>query len=142
MLICKKIIFNSYTLKEGLHGLNHVKRVVENAKTIAKNECPNHYDDIVMGAYLHDIGRVNDNGGNEHALQGFEISKQLLAKYWPHLDHRKILTAIKEHADSLITDDPLIGSIWDADRLDLTRLGIKINPELLSTKTAKKLLKY
>lgn len=138
----EKIIFNSYTLKQGIHGIDHVKRVVENAKIIAKKECPNNYDDIVIGAYLHDIGRIDDNGGNEHAFRGFEISKQLLAKYWPHLNHKKILTAIKEHADSLITDDPLIGSIWDADRLDLTRLGIKINLELLSTQTAKKLLEY
>ena len=94
-----------------------------------------------MGAYLHDIGRIDDRGGNEHALRGFEVSKQLLTKHWPQLNHKKILKAIEEHADELITKDPLIGSIWDADRLDLTRLNIQINPELLSTKTAKKLLK-
>jgi hypothetical protein len=38
------------------------------------------------------------------------------------------------------TTDPVIGIIWDADRLDLVRLGIKVDKKLLSTKIAPKLI--
>ena len=35
------------------------------------------------------------------------------------------------------SDDPIIGTCWDADRLDLGRVGVKPNPKLLSTERAR-----
>jgi uncharacterized protein len=135
----ERIIFRNYALKEGLHGLSHIKRVVENTKIIAKAECPQNFDDAVIGAYLHDIGRVDDSASNEHALRGIEIARRLLKEHWPHLDSKRILLAIETHADGLTTKDPIIGAIWDADRLDISRDGRIVNPELLSTKKGREL---
>ncbi len=130
----ERIILSNYTLKQGLHGFEHVKRVVENAKLIAREECPQNFDDAVIGAYLHDIGRTDDGSGNEHAIKGARIAKDLLEKHWPHLDAKRILFAIEVHADGTTTKDPLIGAIWDADRLDIPRIGGNIRPQFLSTK--------
>lgn len=136
----EEIVFHHSLYKDGVHGIDHIRRTVENAKIIAKETCPDKFDDAVIGAYLHDIGRIDDFGGNAHAVRGAKISERLLQEFWPNLDIKRILFAIEFHADKLTSEDPLIGTIWDADRLDLDRVGIKINPDLLSTKKAKEIL--
>lgn len=47
--------------------------------------------------------------------------------------------AIALHADGEVTEDPTIGTCWDADRLDLLRVGITPSSELLSTAAARTL---
>lgn len=136
----RNIAFKHMKLKKGLHGFGHIERVVEYAKLIAKKECPGKYEDIIVGAYLHDVGRIDDSENNEHALKSAEIAEFLISRHWPWLDKKKIVEAIKYHADGDVTDDHVIGAIWDADRLDLDRIGKVIDCNLLSTKTAKKIL--
>jgi uncharacterized protein len=51
-----------------------------------------------------------------------------------------LLRALTEHADGYKSEDPTIGVCWDADRLDLPRVGIQPNRELLSTTAARKLM--
>jgi uncharacterized protein len=41
--------------------------------------------------------------------------------------------ACKGHTDGRTSDDPTIGACWDADRLDLCRLGRAIDPGAMST---------
>jgi hypothetical protein len=38
-----------------------------------------------------------------------------------------------------VTDDPTVGACWDADRLDLPRVGVTVDPRLLSTAAARNL---
>jgi hypothetical protein len=47
------------------------------------------------------------------------------------------VAALAGHSDGLVTDDPTIGCCWDADRLDLWRVGAPPVPALLSTEAAK-----
>jgi hypothetical protein len=49
----------------------------------------------------------------------------------------KLERACAEHREGLITRDPTIGVSWDADRLELARLGVRPNARLLSTEAAK-----
>ena len=42
-----------------------------------------------------------------------------------------------EHADGTVSSDPTVGACWDADRLDLPRVGITPRPELFSTEAAR-----
>jgi hypothetical protein len=46
--------------------------------------------------------------------------------------------ACELHADGLVTDDPVLGACWDADRLDLWRVGHIVDPGLLSTQEARR----
>ena len=95
---------------------------------------------MVMGL-LHDCGRMDDGGGNAHALESARLARPLLRELFPNLDAELICMAIATHADGLTTDDPLVGSLWDADRLTLTRLGRSVREGLLSTAAARRILR-
>jgi uncharacterized protein len=135
----ERIVFSYQALKDGLHGIEHLRRAAENAMLIAIQECPEDYDNAVLGAYFHDIGRVDDSPGNSHAIAGAEIAEKMLRKFWPELNIEKIVFAIRYHADGLVSDDPLIGTIWDADRLELGRAGISMDNVLFSTQAGRRL---
>ncbi len=45
--------------------------------------------------------------------------------------------AVEFHAYGRVSDDPTIGTCWDADGLQLTRIGTTINPRLPSTTQAR-----
>jgi hypothetical protein len=49
----------------------------------------------------------------------------------------RLAHAMHHHTDGLTTDDPLVGACWDADRLDLPRVGIAPVGRYLSTATAR-----
>jgi len=47
--------------------------------------------------------------------------------------------AIRHHVDGDVSDDPTIGTCWDADRLDLGRVGIVPDERYMSTARGKEL---
>ena len=135
----RKIAIQNMLMKSAVHGMQHIDRVVEFAKKIAKRECPQNYDDVVVGAYLHDLGRTDDDFNYEHGPKGAQIAEFLIEKHWPWLEKERIVKAIQFHSHGETTKDKLIGAIWDADRLDLTRFGRIIDISYLSTRTGKRM---
>jgi MoaA/NifB/PqqE/SkfB family radical SAM enzyme len=138
-----EIIISNYTKGGNNHGGDHIMRVVRNAEMLAKINCPGAIFNAIIAASLHDIGRIGKKEKNKtHALRGAEIAGKMLKKYFSDcdIDSEKIIYAIRHHSEGKVSNDPLIGTIWDADRLDLERVGIKINPAFLSTKAAKDFL--
>ncbi len=120
-----------------IHGIKHLRRVAYWAGRFAKLEdvC---IKAAIIGGFLHDCARENDFDGNSHAHKSADLARRIITKYWTDVDVDKIYSAIYHHADGFTTSDPLIGCIWDADRITLTRLGITPNPELLSTNGARR----
>jgi uncharacterized protein len=51
-----------------------------------------------------------------------------------------LIVAIKDHTAGYVHDDPTIAVCWDADRLELPRVGITTRPDYLGTDTAKNIL--
>jgi hypothetical protein len=51
----------------------------------------------------------------------------------------RLRDALARHSDGAVTGDPAAGCCWDADRLDLCRLGIRPDPRLLSTAAAREI---
>jgi hypothetical protein len=49
----------------------------------------------------------------------------------------KVAYACTHDTEGLITDDPTVGTCWDADRLTLHRCGIRTDPKFLLTREAK-----
>jgi putative nucleotidyltransferase with HDIG domain len=123
-----------------LHGLSHLREVAMLAGRIAAESGVDVETAMVAGV-LHDCGRMNDGGGNAHAIDSAKLACPLLAQLFPHLDAMKVCQAIAAHADGMTTDDLLVGALWDADRLTLERLGRTVREELLSTPAAKRMLK-
>ena len=122
-----------------LHGEDHWRRVAAIGARIA-GETPGVDGNVVLlFALLHDAARVRDFYDEHHAFRGARLARRLLTG-GEVLDADRLETllyAIEHHNAGETSDDPAIGACWDADRLDLQRLGIRPNPELLSTAAAK-----
>ena len=84
----------------GIHSWDHTQRVVEFAKKVAKELCPEFIDDVIIAAYFHDVGRTDDGGGNDHAIESAKIAEKIIPKYWSDADLKSILFAIKHHSDT------------------------------------------
>ena len=50
-----------------------------------------------------------------------------------------LMEACAKHNDGEVSEDPTIGVCWDADRLDLLRVGIIPLDKYLSTKAGKEM---
>ena len=51
---------------------------------------------------------------------------------------QKLVSACRTHTDGMTSSDPTIGVCFDADRLDLSRVGIRPELSFLSTDAAKR----
>lgn len=135
----ESFIFPEYEVTRGIDGLVHVKHVAFIGEIIAQVECPKKLNDVILACYLHDIGRKETDNLN-HGLRGVQKARIILERHFPETDIEKILKTIEFHSKGLTSTDPIIGSVWDADRLNLIRFNIDPNPRLLSTETAKVLI--
>jgi len=92
---------------------------------------------VLLFAILHDCRRENDGRDPEHGARAAALAEQI--GHEPlglSVDELTALAhAMREHDRGRVTDDRLVGACWDADRLDLPRVGITPNPRLLSTVT-------
>ncbi|WP_163308850.1 HD domain-containing protein [Dysgonomonas sp. 521] len=144
-LDAEKIIFPYYKEKNGLDGLIHIKHVVHFGELISRKECPQNINEVILGCYLHDIGRGYEINDETHGDAGELIARRIMERDFGtyNLDIEKITYAVKYHDKGFVSNDPVIGAIWDADRLSLYRfLGKIILLEKLSTKTTVGLRKY
>jgi uncharacterized protein len=117
-----------------IHGLTHWRTVAENGERL----CPDTGADpkvVRLFAYLHDHCRLDDEGDPDHGKRAADGLRQIPA---PLLNatpaQMKLLDyAIRHHVDGDVSDDPTIGTCWDADRLDLGRVGIIPDERYMST---------
>jgi uncharacterized protein len=113
-----------------IHGLTPWKRVAENAVALATLTPGADLEVGVSFALLHDAFRVCDGDDPDHgprAAHWADTNRELLG------DIDTLVAALAGHADGHISDDPTIGVCWDADRLDLGRVGITPDAAYLST---------
>ena len=88
---------------------------------------------------LHDTQRRNERRDPSHGRRAARYA-QSLRDVWFDLSDKEIelLTeALKYHSDSYTEADITVQVCWDADRLDLGRVGIKPAPHRLCTASAK-----
>lgn len=109
---------------------------------------------VEVFSWTHDLARKDDNGGNEHAIEGARYFAREVVTLFPDIDEIQIeiiAAAIKYHSDGLCSEEAhhmgffehinvhkedvirIIGCCWDADRLDLIRLGIPPREKYMST---------
>lgn len=125
------------------HGRDHWEKVEFNALALAKATPGCDADIAQLFAILHDSKRVNEDDDPEHGHRAAEYVGELYKK--GDLDFlgedrvRLLQHACRLHNDGQTSDDPTVGVCWDADRLDLTRVGIMPDDKYLSTKTGKEM---
>lgn len=129
--------------KSSVHGLWHWEKVERNAVKLAK--ATPEADRIVcqLFALVHDSKRANEDDDPDHGERAAEFVEKLYKKDKIPITivQKELLTyACRLHEKGQVSDNPTIGVCWDADRLDLTRVGITPDPKLLSTKAGKDLM--
>lgn len=121
----------------GIHGQRHWARVEYHGLRVARLR---NADELVaeLFALLHDSCRANEHTDRRHGQRGAEFAESLNKRFFD-LDNRQIDTlcyAIRHHSGGDVSADPTIQSCWDADRLDLGRVGIRPSPAFLSAEAA------
>ena len=94
---------------------------------------------IFLFALLHDSMRLNDSIDPEHGPRAAAFAGELHAEgVLPAGEAQLELLqyACFEHTNGLVSSDPTVGVCWDADRLDLPRVGIQPDPARFSTARA------
>ena len=132
-------ILGRYTLPwEGTHGVPHWARVLENGRRLL--EVTGARRDIVeLFAVIHDSQRINEVTDDGHGRRGSELARDLRGEVY-ELDDETFALLIKAcdlHTEGCQKGDVTVRTCWDADRLDLARVGIIPRPEKLCTEEAK-----
>ena len=122
----------------GIHGIVHWARVFENGVHLAELTGAD-MDVVKLFAVLHDSKRRNDDYDPEHGPRAAEFARQIRGDVFDLPDHEFNLLCIacEGHTDELTHSDITVQACWDADRLDLGRVGITPRPSRLCTNVAK-----
>jgi len=123
---------------DGIHGFPHWSRVLENGLSLAKQTGANTRV-VVAFALFHDCQRENDGYDPDHGRRGAEYAWSIRGEI-PSLTDTEFdlfFEAAEYHSDGLLEGDVTVLTCWDADRLDLYRVGIRPNPKRLCTEAAR-----
>jgi uncharacterized protein len=129
------VIRDRYQLDwKGIHGVSHWTRVRANGLTIAAANGANRKV-VEYFAFLHDSCRRNDGRDHEHGKRSADFSKTIRTGLiqLDDIEFDLLLCALEGHTYGSSHDDLTVGTCWDADRLDLTRIGITPDPTRLCT---------
>jgi uncharacterized protein len=122
----------------GIHGATHWARVRVNGLAIAaKNGART--DVVELFAFLHDSCRVQDGYDTGHGSRAADLALSLRGRVF-EIDDRGfelLAHACETHSDGLMEGDPTLQACWDADRLDLWRVYIDVDPKRLATSVAR-----
>ena len=123
----------------GHHGLPHWARVRANGLMLAKETGANVHV-VELFAWFHDSRRVNENVDDGHGRRGAILAAQLRGRFFEASDDEMdLLThACDYHSEGFQTGSATVLTCWDADRLDLGRVGMDVNPRYLCTAAAKR----
>jgi len=118
---------------DGIHGIKHWGRVCNHARTIAKINGAD-LEVVTLFAFLHDSKRLSEYSDIDHGYRAEYFVRSLNGTYFELTATQlvRLTYAIRNHSAGYVSNDFTVQCCWDADRLDLVRLGIHPNPELLS----------
>lgn len=122
----------------GFHGAAHWSRVRVNGLTLSTLNGANAHV-VELFALLHDSGRLSEGRDSHHGARGAANAHKLRGRFFEASDQEMQLLerACIEHSDGHLVADLTVQTCWDADRLDLARVGITPDPRYLCTHAAK-----
>ena len=123
-----------------VHGISHWRMVGEIGNYLAKQTKAD-IEVVNLFAYLHDAKRENEDDDLGHAKRASIFADELYNKKLFFISKSqldKLLFACEHHSHSNVkSDDITVQTCWDADRLDLYRIGIIPDKLFLNTDFAK-----
>ena len=133
------IVQKQVTNPAGRHGLSHWARVLDNGLRLADQTGANRQV-VELFALFHDSCRLNEDADPQHGPRGAELAEQLYRDGLLELDEQSLhllLNACRLHTSARIHEDTTVCTCFDADRLDLARIGKIVDPAFLCTDAAK-----
>ncbi len=127
--------------EDSLHGPDHWRRVEQFGIRLATATEGADLDVVRLFAVFHDSRRQNEFTDPDHGPLAAQSVRKRQGD-WFTLSEWQLETlchACHDHADGHVSGDPTIGCCWDADRLDLPRVGIPPHRDLMSTELGKTL---
>ena len=122
-----------------VHGPDHWRRVLHTGLSIAGDSGA---DVIVVAlfALLHDVCREDDGADPDHGRRAADLIETMQGDFF-QLTPAQLETlqeACRLHTAGRCSLDATIGACWDADRLDLGRVGTTPDPQFMSTAAGRK----
>jgi len=120
--------------RDSVHGPEHWRRVERNGLFLATRTGA--LQDVVrLFAIFHDSRREHDGSDNTHGKRGAAYAASLRGVLFdlPDAPFSLLQYACTWHTHGQLSDEPTIATCWDADRLDLGRVGIQPQADYMST---------
>lgn len=124
-----------------IHGVNHWDRVAKFGKLLQQEGAD--MDVIMAFAYLHDSQREDNGEDYEHGPKAAKFIDTIRASLLSSLNDEqieKLKRACELHTIADRTGDITIDICFDADRMDLLRVGITPLPDRMATKKGAELV--
>jgi uncharacterized protein len=123
-----------------IHGEHHWQLVGWVGADLARETPGVDPEVLFLFALFHDSMREHDGHDPLHGMRGAQLATELYGRHHfasvEQLD--KLLYACNEHTAGELSEDPTIAVCWDADRLNLWRVGTEPDPAFLSTEAARR----
>ncbi len=133
-----RLIRDQYRLPPfGRHGLGHWARVLENGERLAGITGARR-DVVRLFAVFHDACRCNEGVDHGHGGRGAALARHLRGEGFTIDDAgmAQLERACALHTKRQTDRDITVATCFDADRLDLPRVHITVDPRRLATKQA------
>ena len=117
-----------------VHGITHWDRVANNADSLWTGDV--NLLVVKAFAYIHDVEREDDAYDLLHGPRAAALVDNIRDSELAFLNDDEILQlkkACELHTTTLRTEDATVNACFDADRLDLGRVGITPNPDKMAT---------
>ena len=127
-----------------LHGPEHWRRVERNGLILAGSSDEADPKVIRLFALFHDSRRESDGWDPDHGARGAELAMELRGVEYELDDERFALLhyACVWHTEGKSHDDATIAACWDADRLDLPRVGVVPDPQRMCTPLGREIARH
>jgi uncharacterized protein len=125
----------STSLGSVFHGEEHWRHVASIGLDLAARTQGCDPIVVILFAVLHDAQRIGDDHDPQHGARGAALAGSVdLAQFGVTAEQLALLeAACRDHTGGALSDDPTIGTCWDADRLTLWRVGIEPTAPYMST---------
>lgn len=130
-----------------VHGIPHWLEVWKNAQQLMRafelagepfSEAE--WDTVLLFAFMHDCQRANDNEDPAHGARAAGWLKLYFDNgtfQLPAVNQEQLMQAMIHHSAGKTGGHRVVQVCWDADRLDLGRVGILPMPRLMCTAAGK-----
>ena len=125
--------------QHSVHGAAHWMRVRKNGLALAERTGANKTV-VELFSVFHDSCRHNDYEDPEHGYRGAQLAQSYFQKGLLPCNERELdqlVEACIGHTHDLTHPDTTVATCWDADRLDLPRCWIEVDPMRLATVEAR-----